>query len=217
MLWNRNDLLRFPVLVPVPTIPYFGKVLVPAPFPVPVPDPDLTRNVFLQQQICSKSCLFIARSSCAARAFYDCPAIISHRPRSQNISKEAQLNPEKDSRIKRPRSQVSLEKSSQTYKPLDKWAKPNLTPDVTPHPSQCLGECIWRVCHRVGKNPGFFKKTQPSGFFGFFWFFWGFLGFLGFFWVFLVFFCPDERVFRFFFSFTNTFRCIQTLNYNHSY
>jgi hypothetical protein len=58
--------------------------------------------------------------SCAARAFYDCPAIISHRPRSQNISKEAQLNPEKDSRIKRPRSQVSLEKSSQNYKPLDK-------------------------------------------------------------------------------------------------
>jgi hypothetical protein len=58
--------------------------------------------------------------ACAARAFYDCPAIISHRPRSQNISKEAQLNPEKDSRIKRPRSQVSLEKSSQNYKPLDK-------------------------------------------------------------------------------------------------
>jgi hypothetical protein len=87
---------------------------------------------------------------CAARAFYDCPAIISHRPRSQNISKEAQLNPEKDSRRKRPRSQVSLEKSSQNYKPLDKWAKPNLTPDVTLHPSQCLGKCIWRVCH-VGK------------------------------------------------------------------
>jgi hypothetical protein len=90
---------------------------------------------------------------CAARAFYDCPAIISHRPRSQNISKEAQLNPEKDSRIKRPRSQVSLEKSSQNYKPLDKWAKPNLTPDVTPHPSQCLGECIWRVCHVVKPEP----------------------------------------------------------------
>jgi hypothetical protein len=35
--------------------------------------------------------------------------------------------------------------------------------------------------NRVGKNPGFFKKTQPSGFFGFFWFFLGFLGFLGFF------------------------------------
>jgi len=57
---------------------------------------------------------------CAARAFYDCPAIISHRPRSQNISKEPHLNPEKDSRKKRPRSHVSLEKSSQNYKPLDK-------------------------------------------------------------------------------------------------
>ncbi len=53
---------------------------------------------------------------------------------------------------------------------------------------------------RVGKNPGFFKKNQPSGFFwvflgfwgfwgflGFFGVFWGFLGFFGFFWVFLVF------------------------------
>jgi hypothetical protein len=35
---------------------------------------------------------------------------------------------------------------------------------------------------RVGKNPGFFKKTQPSGFF---WVFLGFFGFFGFFWVFL--------------------------------
>ena len=35
---------------------------------------------------------------------------------------------------------------------------------------------------RVGKNPGFFKKAQPSGFF------WVFLGFFGFFWVFLGFF-----------------------------
>jgi hypothetical protein len=51
-------------------------------------------------------------SICAARAFCDCPAIISHRPRSQNILKEPQLNPEEDSRIKRPRSHVSLEKSS---------------------------------------------------------------------------------------------------------
>ncbi len=34
------------------------------------------------------------------KAFCDCPAIISHRPESQNILKEAQLNPEKDSRIK---------------------------------------------------------------------------------------------------------------------
>ncbi len=66
---------------------------------------------------------------------------------------------------------------------------------------------------RVGKNPGFFKKTQPSGFF---WFFWGFLVFFVFFWFFWAF-CPDERILRVFFSFTNTFRCIQTLNYNHSY
>jgi hypothetical protein len=35
---------------------------------------------------------------------------------------------------------------------------------------------------RVGKNPFFFLKNQPSGFF---WFFLGFLGFFGFFWVFL--------------------------------
>ena len=48
----------------------------------------------------------------AAKAFYYCPSMISHRPRSQNISKEPELNPEKDSRIKRPRLKVSLEKSS---------------------------------------------------------------------------------------------------------
>ncbi len=40
---------------------------------------------------------------------------------------------------------------------------------------------------RVGKNPGLFKKTQPSGVF---WVFWFFLGF----WVF----CPEERVLGFF-------------------
>ena len=51
-------------------------------------------------------------SGCAAKAFYSCPAIISRRPRSQNTSKEPQLNPEKDSRRKRARSHVSLEKSS---------------------------------------------------------------------------------------------------------
>ena len=33
--------------------------------------------------------------------FY-CPSKNSHRPRSQNISKESTLNPEKDSSIKRP-------------------------------------------------------------------------------------------------------------------
>jgi hypothetical protein len=41
---------------------------------------------------------------------------------------------------------------------------------------------ILAILFRVGKNPGFFKKTQPSGFF---WVFLGFLGFFGFFWVFL--------------------------------
>jgi hypothetical protein len=53
------------------------------------------------------------------------------------------------------------------------------------------------------KTRVFLKKTSPVGFLGFF----GFFGF----------FCPDERVFRVFSSFMNTFRCIQTLNYNHSY
>ena len=67
------------------------------------------------------------------------------------------------------------------------------------------------------KKPGFFlKKPSPVGFFGFFWVFLcflGFLGFFGFFWVFL----PRREGSSGFFSFTNTFRCIQTLNYNHSY
>jgi hypothetical protein len=43
----------------------------------------------------------------------------SHRPRSQNTAKERTLNPEKDSTRKRPRSHVSLEKSSKNYKPLE--------------------------------------------------------------------------------------------------
>ncbi len=55
------------------------------------------------------------------------------------------------------------------------------------------------------------EKNRVLGLFGFS------LGFWGFFWFFLGFFGPDERVFRGFFNFTNTFRCIQTLNYNHSY
>ena len=38
---------------------------------------------------------------CAAKAFYYCPSMISHRPRSQNILKEQALNPEKDSKIKK--------------------------------------------------------------------------------------------------------------------
>jgi hypothetical protein len=52
------------IAVPVP-VPYFGKVWVPLPTPVlaPVPDPDLFRTVFLQQNICTKSCLFNARAA----------------------------------------------------------------------------------------------------------------------------------------------------------
>jgi hypothetical protein len=60
---------------------------------------------------------------------------------------------------------------------------------------------------RVGKNPGF-QKENPA-----LWVFWVFLVFLGFF----VFFARTRGFLGFFFSFTNTFRCIQTLNYNHSY
>ena len=39
--------------------------------------------------------------------------------------------------------------------------------------------------YRVGKNPGFFNKTQPSGFFWVLLGFWGLLGFIVFFWVLL--------------------------------
>jgi hypothetical protein len=47
---------------------YFGKVLVPVPdlpvqAPVPAPDPDLFSTVFQHQKICTKPCLFNARSS----------------------------------------------------------------------------------------------------------------------------------------------------------
>ncbi len=53
------------------------------------------------------------------------------------------------------------------------------------------------------EKPGFF--IQPSGF-------------LGLFWVYFFFYiCPEASFFRFFFSFKNTSRCTQTLNYNHSY
>jgi hypothetical protein len=51
-------------------------------------------------------------TDCAAKAIFYCPSMNSHRPRSQNIPKERTLNPEKDSTRKRPRSHVSLEKSS---------------------------------------------------------------------------------------------------------
>ncbi len=97
--------------------------------------------------------LLFPHHSCAAKAIFYCPSMNSHRPRSQNIPKESTLNPEKDSTIKRPRSHVSLEKSSQNYKLLENWAKPNLPPDVTPQPANSFGECIWRVCHVVKPGP----------------------------------------------------------------
>ncbi len=48
---------------------------------------------------------------------------------------------------------------------------------------------------RVGKNPGFFKETQPSGFF---WVFGFFFGFFGFSWVFLGFFAQTREFLGFF-------------------
>jgi len=78
--------------------------------------------------------------SCAAKAIFYCPSMNSHRPRSKNTAKERALIPEKDSKRKRPRSHVSLENSSKNYKPLEKWAKPNLLPDVTPQPANFSGK-----------------------------------------------------------------------------
>ncbi len=57
--------------------------------------------------------------TCAAKAFYSCPAIISRRPESQKISKEPQLNTEEESKIIQARSHVTLEKSSINYKPSE--------------------------------------------------------------------------------------------------
>jgi hypothetical protein len=49
---------------------YFGKVLVPVPapfpFPVPVPDPYLI-STFKKKKICTKTCLFNAKSSIVPR------------------------------------------------------------------------------------------------------------------------------------------------------
>jgi hypothetical protein len=96
------------------------------------------------------------------RLIYTALQWISQRPRSQNISKEQTLNPEKDSKRKRPRSLVSSEKSSKNYKPLEYWAKPNLLPDVTPHPENSYGDCILRVCHLVKPEPGEFLAILSS-------------------------------------------------------
>ncbi len=119
----------------------------------PLPPPP-TQAVCVTNNYCVDGSLgFIIKYTCAAKAIFYCPSMNSHRPRSQNISKESTLNPEKDSTIKRPRSHVSLEKSSQNYKPLENWAKPNLLLDVTPQLANSFGECIWRVCHVVKPEP----------------------------------------------------------------
>jgi hypothetical protein len=67
------------------------------------------------------------------------------------------------------------------------------------------------------KKPGFLKKSSAQWVF-FLFFFVVFLGFRVFF-VFFVFFYifAQKREFLGFFSFKNTFRCMQTLNYNHAY
>ncbi len=58
----------------------------------------------------------------------------------------------------------------------------------------------------------FFFKPSPVVFLGFL-VFWVFFWFFGFFYIF----AQKKEEFLGFFSFKNTFRCIQTLNYNHSY
>ena len=90
---------------------------------------------------------------CAAEAIFYCPTMNSHRPRSQNTAKEQALIPEKESRRTWPRCHVSLKKSSKNHKPLEKWAKPNLLPDVTPQPANFCGEYFRRVCHVVIPDP----------------------------------------------------------------
>ncbi len=56
------------------------------------------------------------------------------------------------------------------------------------------------------KTRVFLKKIQPTSFF---------LGGRGF-WAFFYIYLPRRESFKGFFSFKNTFRCIQTFNYNHS-
>jgi hypothetical protein len=85
----------------------------------------------------------------------------------------------------------------------------------------CFGKIgtTLKVKVRVGKNPGFIKKTQPGGFFwvllgfiGFFGFYWvllvflGFIGFFGFYWVLLGFlnFRPIKFFFYLYFAFLIT-------------
>ncbi len=72
---------------------------------------------------------------CAAEAIFWCPTMNSHRLKSSVTSKEPAFHNETESRRTWPRCHVSLEKSSKNHKPLEKWAKPNLTPSVpSPRP-----------------------------------------------------------------------------------
>ena len=105
---------------------------------------------------------FFLKKICAAKAIFYCPSMNSHRPRSQNTAKEQALIPEKDSTRKRPRSHVSLEKSSKNYKPLENWAKPNLLPDVTPQPANSFGNWIWRFATWWSQNRGNFLPFSPA-------------------------------------------------------
>jgi hypothetical protein len=63
---------------------------------------------------------------------------------------------------------------------LNEEFTPLLPPGIGERYSQTISNLIHEaLLRRVGKNPGFFKKTQPSGFF------WVFLVFFWVFWVFL--------------------------------
>jgi uncharacterized membrane protein YdjX (TVP38/TMEM64 family) len=70
--------------------------------------------------------------------------------------------------------------------------------------------------HRIQAFQAGLEKTcfffnQPIGFFGFF------ILFLFFIFCFFLYIFAQKREFLGFFSFKNTLRCIQTLNFNHSY
>jgi protein-tyrosine phosphatase len=86
--------------------------------------------------------------------------------------------------------------------------------------SSVIGRSPYMLARQAGleTNPGL-KKNPAQWFFLFFFVFFCFFEVLCFFCFFCFFLynCPEERVFMVFFSFKNTLRCIQTLNYNHSY
>ncbi len=106
-------------------------------------------NIETRKETTSGSFSKTGQSYCAAEAIFYCPTMNSHRPKSQVTSKEQALIPEKESRRTWPRCHVSLEKSSKNHKPLEKWAKPNLSPDVIPRPANFYGEYFPHICHVV--------------------------------------------------------------------